>query len=240
MLLNNNIQITAHLATAFDATDQWLPSIDNLLIWLLLNKSGRLTLRPSAQIADSNKAFIVENLPVSIGTLYYSDWFEGLVKEEWYHQVSSPFYFSFAKTSNKTTRRWDKQDQHLDWQGKPAKWNSQGFHTRSMLHCSKLELTPRIDWFIVGDYSGIEDLLTNCQTLGKSGRGQVLRWEIKEIESDMHLFGIDGRLMRPIPKQFLPITYNYPQRLIQWGWRSPINLPENIAVCAMPNNVRRV
>jgi len=234
-----NLQITAHLSTSFVASNPWCPSLDNLLIWLLLDQHNRLTARPTSELAAKNQTFIEDNLPLETGILSYPDWFEGVTKTEWYHKVSSPHYISQGKTTQETTRRWDKQEQHLNWQGKPAKWNSQGFHTRSMLHRWSLEIVSRIDWFCVGDLDGISALLTNCHSLGKFGKGEVAQWEINEIESNLHLYGSDGRLMRPIPKDCLRLGYSYPAKTINWGWRSPVNLPENITECVMPNNIKQ-
>lgn len=216
------LQINALLSTPFVAYDNWSPSLDNLLIWLLLDRAGLSVTMPTPEVAKQNQSFIEDNLPLAIGYL------EG----EWYHQVSSPHYQYDWETITKTHKAWNRQDQHLDWKGKRRIWITEGFHTKSRVNLLPERSAPRIDWFCIGDPAGIQQLLNNCNHLGKQKRGQVIGWQIYEIENDLHLWGPGEQLMRPIPMQFLPD--GKPHRRMKWGWRSPIFLPENIAECALP------
>lgn len=65
-----------------------------------------------------------------------------------------------------------------------------------------LEVTGRIDWYLMGDGKHIEALLPYIGGLGKKrdyGFGKVRRWEVSAADGDYSLRREDGSLARPIP-----------------------------------------
>lgn len=93
-------------------------------------------------------------------------------------------------------------------------------------------------WDASGKKQELERLLSQCLYLGKKrsyGNGQVNAWEVIPTEKDYHLFK-DGKLMRPMPYSliapFLDLKVKYD--LLHWGWKPPVFLPQNQALCAVP------
>lgn len=59
-----------------------------------------------------------------------------------------------------------------------------------------------IDWYCLGNLEKIQKLLNFTTAIGKNtgdGWGQILRWELQEVEQDYSVFGKNGELMRAIP-----------------------------------------
>lgn len=219
----NNLQVTAHLATALSVTDDWSPSLEALLEYLWLDDKGLALPNPSAE-----NLFKAE-LPLRMDNLKGQDFWA----------CSSPFYLKEAQQIDKYRKRWDYQDKHLDWGKKKQKVNTSEGVTKSYDMPLKLINTSRLDWFLVGDRNKVERLLSSCTAIGKKrsyGKGQVYRWEVKEVEHDWSLTRND-RLTRAIPIDLvhdkLDLTgYNF----LRWGWKNPSWLPESIALCVMPVN----
>lgn len=215
------LRITARLATPFIAIDDWSPSLDQILIWALLDCHGRLLSNPGPEWAQQNHNFILDNLPIALGK----------IDGNWYHQCSSPCYLYQPSGILETVKMWTQQDQHLDWGKSRRNWNVQGFCTKTWRHKEPLRESPRIDWYCTGDPDKIDKLLNGVLGLGKRRHGQIYKWEISDCE-DWHL-DRNGQLMRPIPTSL----HQAPQQFIikRWGWRSPVTNPENIDLCYMPS-----
>jgi hypothetical protein len=215
-----SLKISAYMATPFIAVDDWSPGLDQILIWALLDQHNRLITNPDAVWAAQNQDFIMEHLPLEVGTLC----------GHWYHKCSAPEYLYQPSGIMETVKMWTQQDQHLDWGGAKRNWNVQGFSTKTWRHKDPLRDTPRIDWYCVGDGDGIQSLLKNVDGLGKRRYGQILQWQVEPWD-DWHL-SRNGELTKPIPVSAYSGGCDLPVR--RWGWRSPARLPENTERCYMP------
>lgn len=216
-----NLQVTAYLATPLAVSDNWSPSLDALLEYLWLDERGLLSPHPT------KKDLIKSDIPLR----------EDTIKEESFYACSSPFYLIEKEQKDQHVGRWDYQDRHLNWGKKKARVDTQQGHTKSFVLPIRLINTPRIDWFCVGEINEIYRLLSGCTNLGKKrsyGKGQVYRWEVKEISEDWSREK-HGRLTRPLPVTLVDDWDGY--NIMRWGWRIPSWLPESLAVCAMPNNI---
>lgn len=222
-----SLRVSVYLSTPFIAFDDWTPSLDQILIWALLDQHGLLLANPDQNRAAKNHDFIAQNLPIEMGD----------IGGEWYHKCSAPHYLYEDSGILETVRMWTQQDQHLDWGKSRRAWNVQGFSTKTWRHKDPLRVTPRIDWFCVGDADRILSLTKSIDGIGKRRLGQVARWQVEQCK-DWHL-SRDGELMKPMPMGLIWRPEQFAIR--QWGWRSPINISENITKCVMPiNNAQRV
>lgn len=216
-----NFQITAHLATPLAVSDNWSPSLDALLEYLWLDERGLISPHPTKE------NLIKSDIPLR----------EDTIKGESFWACSSPFYCLQKEQIDRFRKRWDYQDRCLDWGKKKAKVDTQQGKTKSYDLPLRLVLTPRLDWFAVGDIDKVRSLLSNCTNIGKKrsyGKGQVYQWEVKEVEVDWSLKK-DGRLTRPLPATL--VDHWDGCQILRWGWRNPSWLPENVAVCVMPSNI---
>ena len=232
----DNLQVTAHMGCAIAVYDDYSPSLDALLEWLLLDSRGLTQPNPTQGQVEDSRELVFSQLPLGRGDL------EG----EWYWQASSPCYHYQTEITDRFRKRWDYHDRALNWGKRKAKIDtSQGAEKNYDLPLY-LRLTDSIHWFCVGDKAGIEELLRDCKGVGKKrsqGHGQVLRWDVKAVEPDWHLWR-DGQLMRPMPYHLLfshsDILNGSNTRLMQWGWRPPARLAFNQALCVMPAVVQHV
>ena len=136
------------------------------------------------------------------------------------------------------SKRWDYQEHALNWGKRKAKWETSQDAEKSYdlpLYCINISA---LYWYIVGDKQELERLLKQCNYIGKKrsyGNGQVSQWDVIPIESDYHLFK-DGNLMRPMPYKLIAplLDKKIKYDLLQWGWKPPVNIPENQSLCALP------
>jgi hypothetical protein len=215
------LRVTAHLGTKLAVSDDWSPSLDALLIKLLLDERGLATSNPTPEDVAANQPIIDAAMPIQ----------KAKIKGEWYWATSSPFYLYDDEPIDRIHRRWDCQERNLDWQGKRRNWSGSEGHTKAWTVLIQERSTPRIDWYCVGDCAEILRLLRLCDALAKKRRTQVMRWQVEPWD-DWHLWR-DGELMRPVPLELLdtpPLSF----AIRQWAWRPPTHLPENLAKCAMP------
>lgn len=134
-------------------------------------------------------------------------------KKEWYFKASSPSY------------KVKKEDQEI--------YLSQTYNTINIEY-----VTSRINWFCVGDITGLQDLLQTVLYVGKKNdayRTRIVEWVVKPFNEDWHLWRGD-RLAKPVPcsaivddKRLLLDTYE----VKNWRWR-PLKLDDNKAKCVMP------
>lgn len=220
------LRITAKIANPFVAYDNFSPSLDALLEWYWLEERGLITPNPTPD------SLVQADLPL----------LKGDIQGEWYWTVSSPHYILEEQQITKYRRRWDQQDKHLNWGGKRAKFSTSEGHTKSYDLPLYLRSTPQIDWFAVGDGDEILRLLEPCKSLGKKrayGFGEIIRWEVQQVEQDWHLWGPQGQLMRPMPSRLLTFDHVFDWAPLRWGWRPPGRLTCNQELCACPvHNVR--
>jgi hypothetical protein len=215
------LKVTAHLGTKLAVSDDWSPSLDALLVKLLLDERGLATSNPTPEDVAANQSVIDANMPIA----------KGDIKGEWYWAVSSPQYLYEGEEIATIHKRWDCQERNLDWQGRRRSWSTSETNTKSWTVLIQERMAPRIDWYCLGDATEVLRLLEFCEGLAKKRRTQVCKWEVQPWE-DWHLWR-DGQLMRPIP---LGLLDNPPASFAirQWAWRPPTHLPENVAKCAMP------
>lgn len=225
------LKITAHMGSAIAVYDNWSPSMDSLLEWLLLDRLNLTMPNPSLEQVKSTRSIVDSKMPL----------LKGEIQGEWYWKTSSPCYRIASEFTDKFRKRWDSHDSNLNWGKRKAKWDTSQGSEKSYdlpLYCRN---TSSIAWYAVGDKAGIKDLLQDCTHIGKKrsyGNGLILKWEITEIEEDWHLWKGD-KLMRPAPYRVL---FSYPQLLkndpvlLNWGWRPPAWLHSNKELCIMPSN----
>jgi hypothetical protein len=225
-----SLRVTAWLSNKLAVSDDWSPSLDALLIKLLLDERGLATSNPTSEDVAQNTPIIEQNMPIV----------KGDISAQWYWQTSSPCYLYDTDSIETIHKRWDLQERNLNWQGKRRNWSTSETNTKSWTILIPERSTPRIDWYCVGDRDEIERLLALCSGLAKKRRTQVYCWEVDPMGEDWHLWRGD-RLMRPIPVELL--GQNLPPRcqIRNWAWRPPTNMPENMAICALPlGNATRV
>ncbi|MEY3256307.1 MAG: hypothetical protein RLZZ29_1442, partial [Cyanobacteriota bacterium] len=140
-----------------------------------------------------------------------------------------------GETTDKYRKRWDNHENNLNWgKRKPQFKTSEGAEKSYDLPLFTRSVTS-ISWFVVGDKTGIKDLLstvTHIQKKRSYGNGEIREWEIGITQDDYHLWR-DGKLMKPIPVRLIDELDN-PQMV--WGWRSPAWLAANKELCYMPKD----
>lgn len=222
-----SLQVTAWLTTPIILSDDWTPSLENLLTFLILDEAGRAAPNPSDREVAENLDFVRDRMPLRLGDL----------QGEWYWQVSAPHYQYSTEINDCFHKRWDCQEQHLDWQGKRAKWSSSEGHTKSWTVPIRLRDPRRIDWFAFGDRDELARLLNWVMGLGKKKCGQIADWQIQAVHHDWHLLGNQGQLMRSIPLEIVQsgaIAMPNSFKILNWAWRPPAHLPSNFTKCLMP------
>jgi len=212
--------------------DDHSPGLDSLLEWLILDKHGLASPNPSESEVELSRDLVNNQMPLT----------QGSTGGDWYWQTSGPAYCYHTEQESRYRKRWQPgHDSPVpNWGSRKAKWNTSAGSEKSYDLPVYLRLTDRIDWYCNGDPEGIEHLLLGCAGLGKKrsqGHGQVISWEVTEIESDWHLYR-EGSLMRPIPVEWVDRPCEFAVR--QWGWRPPAWLPANSRRCAMPINTVRL
>lgn len=216
-----SLQVTAWLSTPIALSDDWTPSLENLLTFLILDEAGRASPNPSDEEVSENQEFVRDRMPLQLGDL----------QGEWYWQVSSPHYLYTTEINDCFHKRWDYQDQHLDWRKKRAKWSNSEGHTKSWTVSVRLRNPSRIDWFLVGDPIETMRLLEFAPGLGSKKRG-LAEWQVQKCADDWHLFGNNQQLMRPVPVRL--IESPQPFKILNWAWRPPAHMPNNYERCFMP------
>jgi len=220
----DNLQVIAHMASPLVAYDDWSPSLDALLEYVLLDRLNLITPNPTAADAEKNLPLIFEQMPLA----------RPEIKGEWYWAVSSPHYIENHQQTSRYRKRWDYQEHHLEWGKKRAKVSGSEGHFKAYDLPRYDREMQTIHWFCVGDANKISDLLQSITHLGKKrsqGCGQVHKWEVLPFEHDWHLWRGD-KLARPMPVNMIepPQAIN----MMQWGWRPPTWLAANKSMCFMP------
>jgi hypothetical protein len=247
------LRVSAYLATDLAVSDDWSPSLDALLIKLLLDERGLACSNPTPEDAARNQPVIDSSMPIAKGLITANMIVDGELRlqssqrlsksskanGEWYWKTSSPQYLYDSDSIETIHKRWDQQDRSLDWKGKRRNWSVSETNTKSWTILIPERSTPRIDWYCVGDANEIRRLTRLCSGLAKKRRTQVSRWEVEAISEDWHLWRGDS-LMRSMPMELLdeqPRSFT----IRNWAWRPPTHLPENVTLCYMPvDNVQKV
>ena len=220
-----NLQITAHLSNSIAVYDDWSPQLEGLIVYQLLKEKGIASPNPTTEQVKVNMAVIADSIP-------FEQW-QGIYK------CSGPIYKYKTEQTDKFRKRWEP-DGRVNWGKRKAKIDTSQGKEKSYDLPLFLRLTPRIDWFAVGDKTEIERLLKGVTGLGKKrshGHGQVHLWEVKKIAEDWSL-SKNGQLTKPIPaNKYLDLGLIHPCDVVNWGYRPPAWLPENKTLCVMPRMV---
>jgi hypothetical protein len=226
-----NLQITAYLSSPIAVYDDWTPQLEGVLIYQFLSNLGLSSPNPTpAQVAET-KEILDKNFPIKKHL------------EHGFYYCSSPVYSYKEEQQSRTRKRWTPdQDGHINWGKRKAKFSTSEGAEKSYDLPLFLRLTPRIDWFCVGNPVEIKNLLNYITGLGKKraqGFGQVYSWKITEIEEDWSILR-DNELMKPLPNYICKeLGVNRFYNLIQWGWKPPAWLNENKTLCMMPEVVKQ-
>lgn len=221
----NTLEITAYLNTPVATFNKWTPAIDGLLVYLILERENLLCPNPTAEQMLHAYEQLDHLLPLG----------KGNIANDWYWQASSPIFSSQQTYRDRYRKRWDYQENNLNWGKRKAKWHTSEGAEKSYdlpLECNS---TQAVRWYVIGDRLRIADLLQSCTHIGKKrsyGNGEVRQWEVKTTPDDWHLVK-DNKLMRPIPQRLaagLPPS----NTIMSWGWRPPAWLSVNQELCLMP------
>lgn len=223
----NNLEITAHLNTPIATFNKWTPAIDGILIYLLLERERLLYPNPTQEQVE--EAYTVLNDLMPLG--------KGVIGDDWYWQTSSPIFAQETSYRDRYRKRWDYQENNLNWGKRKAKWQTSEGGEKSYDLPLECNATKAVRWYGVGYPCEIKDLLQCCTHIGKKrsyGNGEVNQWEVKIIPEDWHLVK-GNKLMRPIPKR-LAIAAGLPttDTVMNWGWKPPSWLHTNQEICLMP------
>lgn len=227
----DSLRITAHLASPLGVFDDYSPSIDSLLEWLLLDRLGEVQPNPTTEQVEASRTIVDAQLPL----------LKSEIAGEWYWAASSPCYQILNEQVDRYRKRWNPgiDSPEPNWGKRRAKWSGSEGAEKNYDLPLYLRSISAIFWYVVGDKAGILDLLQDCTGIGKKrayGYGQVLKWEV-EPHDDWHLWR-DGQLMRPVP--VTAIDRNCDFAILNWGWRPPAWLHTNKVRCAMPvHNVKK-
>jgi hypothetical protein len=225
-----NLQITAHLASAIAVYDDWTPQLEGVLIYQLLSNLGLAHPNPSLdQIKDCDQ-IIRERLPIKRNS------------EHGFYYCSNPVYCYKCEQQSRFRKRWSPdQDGNIKWGKRKAKFDTSQGAEKSYDLPLFLRVTPRIDWFCIGNPDEVKSLLDCVTGLGKKrsqGFGQVCQWDVTEIDQDWSLVK-DKELMKPVSgKVYSSLDLDRFYNVLKWGWKPPVWLPENQALCFMPEVVK--
>jgi len=225
------------MASPIALFDDWTPSMDSLLEWLILDKLNLTTPNPTEEQVQATRAIVDAQMPIAKGSL------ERDSGTDWYWQVSGPCYRYTIEQQDRFRKRWQPGTDSPEprWGKRKPKWNTSEGAEKSYDLPMYLRSVDSIIWYAVGDIAGVLALLQGCTGLGKKrsyGNGQVLEWDVSPTAEDWHLYR-NGKLMKPIPIDAVPNRGEYPAQT--WGWRPPSWAHWNKVVCSMPTKtVRRV
>jgi len=226
------LKITACMGSPIAVYDDYSPSLDALLEWLILDSRGLAVPNPTAADVDATRGIVDAAMPIV----------KGDIAGEWYWQVSGPCYLYSTEQTDKFRKRWDPGigTPEPDWGKRKPTWNTSMGAEKAYELPLYLRDPEVICWYAVGDPDRVLELVRNCTGLGKKraiGFGQITRWQVEEIKHDYHLFQ-NGILMRPVPYEHLSTVCDFGIR--DWGWRPPTWLPANKRRCAMPVHTVRL
>lgn len=225
------LMITAHLARAFVAYDQWTPAIDSLIQSVLLEEKGLRSANPSPEEVAANQHVL--DLITPIATHTFGD-LQILA-------ASAPHYELAAQQTTTYYKRWTGHDSGLDWGKKQPKWNeSAGFFKNYNLP-NYSRVAQSVHWFVVGDRAELTRILTtaNVLAIGKKssqGHGMVVDWQVTPIAADASII-CGGNLAKIVPAALaphLPADAIAGCAIAHRTWHSPYWMVANATACLMP------
>jgi len=186
------LRITAYLRTGV-ISDRWLP-----LDAILLYQASRQRLGPQRRtIPGGESEGKAVSMPLQIVHPGEPDWYytcSWAQPQPWWIEEGRDYW----------NKRFDQSFAYLvDFgyrRGKVIieKGRYKAYHMPVFYYAAL-----RIEWYCIGDRTGIEELLSTVTHIGKKrsqGWGRVSRWEVESWPEDWSIWR-DGRLMRGIPVQ---------------------------------------
>jgi CRISPR type IV-associated protein Csf3 len=190
------LKITAHLANGYATYDPWSPTIDGPMAYFyFLHKLGpdRFYNQPEGRKHRADDA------PLPLKRVKFGD-------RDFFFAASCPIP---KGTPHEATKYYHKRfdtahaDRHVEL-GRRTKIQTKAGPFKSHRVPIRVLICPTVSWYAVGEPEGVRKLVEQVQFLGKRhahGHGQVIRWEVEEIEEDWSIIK-EGRLMRPVPVGF--------------------------------------
>lgn len=221
------LKITAYLGSAIAVFDDYSPSFDSLLEWLILDRLNLTIPNPSPEQVEQTRSIVDKEMPL----------LKTAIGGDWYWATSSPCYQIFNEQIDRYRKRWSPgiDSPEPNWGKRKAKWSGSEGAEKNYDLPLYLRLTPAICWYVLGDKERIENLLQDCKGIGKKrgyGYGQIIKWEVQANGEDWHLWRNKNQLMRPIPIASVDRVCDF--AILNWGWRPPAWLHTNRAQCALP------
>lgn len=220
------LKVTIYLKESLAFYDDYSPSLDGILEFLYFEKQGYYNPNPNP--------LELQQAEIPLEKRYFGD--------DYYYACSSPHYFYLAEDQAGFRKRWDPEPIGLvNWGKKKAHWNS----GQSEFKAFNLPLFLRqifcINYWIVGNKAGLEDLLSQLIAVGKrhnAGWGALADTKAIEIEKSKEDYSLlaNNQLMRPVPnkyRSYLPLELKgYKQ--MAFGWKPPARF--NHELCLVPTN----
>lgn len=183
-----NLRITAYLLDGRIATyDGYLP-LDSMLAYAKIRSEHPEWMEAGICPEDISNRFIQLPLAkVNAGTKY------------WYWACSFACFKPLKESSRYWHKRFDQElaEEYVNFGKRRGTVNVKSARYKNYRMPLTIILTPKIDWYCVGDAREIAKLLPLITHIGKKpaqGLGAVKKWEIAAIEEDLSW-------LRPIPDE---------------------------------------
>ena len=217
------LKITAHLRSGFTSKFDWSVSIDGIIAYqFMLEKLGIDKFIETQAITSEQEP--ITGLPLAAER--YGD--------DWWYQCSRPFFKSFDSHIKNIHRRFNAQEAERYVGDKTKKVETTKGAYRNARLPKKIIVTPKIDWYVIGDKDEIRRLLSSVTHVGaqrRIGYGSVARWEVEDCQDAE----FKARFMRALPVQFAEEN-NVNGLTMDWHIRPPARHPDNTRLCVIPEN----
>ena len=216
------LQVTAHLAAGYAASDDWSPALDGILAyWIMRERSGDDF---AVQCSDPANMVPIEGLP--------------LMREVWQEQTwwlaASPLAETVARYYRYYHRRFDDEAAaHYLPEGFGRVLTAAGPYKSSRLR-HVVRVAPAVVWHCIGNAAEIERLLKRCRHIGRgysSGLGVVTKWEVTPAGAEWPATAHAACFRRPLPADYAE-RYGIAGMRLPWGLRPPGRLGR--VDCVMP------
>ena len=182
------LRIRAYMRTPVIG-DRWLPLDGILLFQTVRRQQGGL---PAATLAGEANSGVFIPIPVAMEMPGTRDWFWKCSWAQWSDDVEGQDHWA---------KRFDVGLAYMLDRGQRKRIPISRGRYKAYRMPVFYRATRWIDWYCVGDWERIEELLSTVTHLGKKrvqGWGRVLRWEVIPWERDCSV-ECDGKLMRGVP-----------------------------------------
>ena len=209
------IKAVAYLKNGFSSSDPMSPSIDSMIgfLWAKNNISD------SELSSSCGKMITLDRLPIG----------KEVVGSDWWYQCSMPIYDGTVKYQRFYHRRFDVFHAEKHMKTKKGKIATSSGPTKNFRLSSIVHICPSVEWHFIGNDECIEMLqsITHIGARTGAGEGSVIGWKFSDGSEDI------ARKLRPIPADYSEsigvVGYN-----MYWGYRPAVRLPENKAICTIP------